>query len=156
MGNDLNLIFNYRLSRARRVIENTFVILASRFRRSIIGKAEKAAVILHNFLVRKSTRNMYCPLDYVDQEMSGCLLVAGVMKPLKVKDWLASEHKVLIILQELQKKCEMISKITPIQKMVKSVRKEKLSRVLQVCLMMLIEANNSYILYISIYCCSKN
>ena len=69
--NDLNLyelILNYRLSRARRVIENTFGILISRFRifrRSIIGKTgnikyiTKAAVILHNFLKCKSTRNMY-------------------------------------------------------------------------------------------------
>ena len=80
--NDLNLyqlIFNYRLSRARRVIENTFGILASQFRifrRFIIDKTEnikyitKAAVILHNFLMRKSIRNMYCPPDYVDQKTS--------------------------------------------------------------------------------------
>ena len=80
--NDLNfyeLIFNYRLSCARQVIENTFGILASRlriFRRSIIGKTRnikyitKAAVILHNFLMRKSTRNIYCPADYFDQETS--------------------------------------------------------------------------------------
>ena len=67
------LIFNYRLSRARQVIENTFGILASRF---IIGKTgniknkTKATVILHNFLMRKSARNMYCPPDYGDQEMS--------------------------------------------------------------------------------------
>ena len=80
--NDLNLyelIFNYRLSRARRVIENTFRILTSRFRifrRSFIGKTRnikyitKAAVILHNFLMRRSTRNMYWPSDYVEQKMS--------------------------------------------------------------------------------------
>ena len=30
----------------------------------------KADVILHNFLMRKSTRNMHCPADYVDQETS--------------------------------------------------------------------------------------
>ena len=80
--NELNLyvlIFNYRLSRARRVIDNTLGILASRFRifrRSIIGKTvnikyiTNAAVVLHNFLMRKSTRNMYFPPDYVDQETS--------------------------------------------------------------------------------------
>ena len=80
--NELNLyvlIFNYRLSRARRVIDNTLGILASRFRifrRSIIGKTvnikyiTNAAVILHHFLMRKSTRNMYFPPDYVDQETS--------------------------------------------------------------------------------------
>ena len=26
--------------------------------------------MLHNFLMRKSTRNVYCPPDYVDQETS--------------------------------------------------------------------------------------
>ena len=46
------------------------------FRRFIIAKTgnikniTKAAVILHNFLMRKSTRNMYCPPDYVDHETS--------------------------------------------------------------------------------------
>ena len=79
---DLNLhklVFNYKLSRARQVVENTFRILASRFRsfrRSILGKIgnikniAKADIILHNFLKRKSTRNMYYPPDHVDQETS--------------------------------------------------------------------------------------
>ena len=78
--NELNiheLIFNYRLSRARRLIENTFGILARRFRifrRPVIAKIEnirhitKAAVILHNFLMRRKERSTYCPPDYVDQE----------------------------------------------------------------------------------------
>ena len=54
-----------------------FGLLASRFRisrRSIVGKPGniknkiEAAVILHNFQMRKSTRNMYCPPDYVNQK----------------------------------------------------------------------------------------
>ena len=97
--NELNLyvlIFNYRLSRARRVIDNTLGILASRFRifrRSIIGKTvnikyiTNAAVILHNFLMRKSTRNMYFPPDYVDQETSQGLYPGSW--PLKFRVWLA-------------------------------------------------------------------
>ena len=80
--NDLNLhklIFNERLFCARQVVENFFEISASRFRifrKSIIGKTgnikniTKAAVILCSFLMRKSTRNMYFPPGYVDQETS--------------------------------------------------------------------------------------
>lgn len=53
-------IFNYRLSRARRVIENTFGILSSKwriFRTTIDGKVElvesiiQACVCLHNWLL---------------------------------------------------------------------------------------------------------
>ena len=71
------LIFKYRLSRGRRLIENTFGILASRFRifrRPIIEKIEnikyitKATVMVHNFLIKRKESGAYCPLDYVDQE----------------------------------------------------------------------------------------
>ena len=75
-------IFNYRLSRARRVIENTFGILAAKFRifrRPIVAcpdkvtKISKAACVLHNYLricdIRSaSTTRQYCPPGYVDHE----------------------------------------------------------------------------------------
>ncbi|CAI6358305.1 unnamed protein product [Macrosiphum euphorbiae] len=57
-------IFNYRLSRARRCIENCFGILASRwrvYRQTIIASEEtvnaiiKATVVLHNFVKNKET-----------------------------------------------------------------------------------------------------
>ncbi|KAL5010576.1 hypothetical protein ScPMuIL_012881 [Solemya velum] len=61
--NDEKRVFNYRLSRARRVVENAFGILSSRFgvfQRQMFLSPEKAATItltccyLHNFLRRKS------------------------------------------------------------------------------------------------------
>lgn len=71
-------IFNYRLSRARWVIENTFGIAASRFRilrRPIIAKTElviaitQAIVVLHNYLMEdtnKGRATRYCPHGYTD------------------------------------------------------------------------------------------
>lgn len=78
-------IFNYRLSRARRVIENTFGILASRwriFRRPIIAEPEraiiytKAAIALHNFL-RTTESSIYCPPGFIDSEDGMGNIVAG-------------------------------------------------------------------------------
>lgn len=72
-------IFNYRLSRARRVIENTFGLAASRFRifrRPIIANVAKAKVVtkavvtLHNFLMSRNFSNahQYCPRNYIYHE----------------------------------------------------------------------------------------
>ena len=65
---------NYRISRARRTVENVFGFCASRFyifRRPIIGNVDtvisvtKAVVALHNFLMHgKNSDNSYCPSDY--------------------------------------------------------------------------------------------
>lgn len=71
-------IFNYRLSRARRVIENSFGILVSRWRllkNSINADVDniesfvKAIVCLHNFANKESQsnkENAYCPLGFAD------------------------------------------------------------------------------------------
>ena len=55
------------------MMENTFGVLASRFhvfRRKIenIKHITKAAVILHNFLMKGKERGTSCPPNYVDQE----------------------------------------------------------------------------------------
>lgn len=76
-------IFNYRLSRTRRLIENCFGIAAARFRifrRPIIAKVDnvvaitKAVVALHNYLmVSQNTMfndKYYCPPGFVDNERS--------------------------------------------------------------------------------------
>ena len=80
--NDKKRVFNYRLSRARRTIENAFGILAARwgiYRRPIHAQPNKvealvkATCCLHNFLkVGEShmspARRTYCPNQYVDSE----------------------------------------------------------------------------------------
>ena len=69
-------IFNYPLSLARRVIENTFGILASRwriFRSPIIAEPQravvytKATIALNNFL-RTTESSVYCPAGFIDSE----------------------------------------------------------------------------------------
>lgn len=73
-------IFNYRLSRARQIIENTFGILVARWRilkTSINSKPEnvdniiKAVCVLHNYCqteLGKDENNMYCPPGFVDSD----------------------------------------------------------------------------------------
>lgn len=69
-------IFNYRLSRSRRIIENVFGILAARFRvfhTAINMKLENiervvmACCVLHNFL-RRTRREYYTPATCLDVE----------------------------------------------------------------------------------------
>uniref|UniRef100_A0A803KDN9 DDE Tnp4 domain-containing protein n=1 Tax=Xenopus tropicalis TaxID=8364 RepID=A0A803KDN9_XENTR len=69
-------IFNYRLSRARRVVENAFGILANRFRifhtaiqlsPNKIDCVVLACCVLHNFLRRTSSAS-YMPVNMVDRE----------------------------------------------------------------------------------------
>lgn len=69
-------VYNYRLSRARRVIENTFGILASQwriYRKPIIARPEnaklmvQATVCLHNWLRQQDNDvNIYVPPSVVD------------------------------------------------------------------------------------------
>ena len=71
-------VFNYRLSRARRTLENAFGITSARFR--VLRKpillipdhvewVVSACCVLHNILRRKSTaRNVYTPPGYADTD----------------------------------------------------------------------------------------
>nr|XP_022911203.1 uncharacterized protein LOC111422238 [Onthophagus taurus] len=70
-------IFNYRLSRARRVSENAFGILSSVFRilrKPILLQPETATKItltlihLHNYLKKNRSKNLYSPKECFDLE----------------------------------------------------------------------------------------
>lgn len=70
-------VFNYRLSRARRVVENAFGILASVFRilrKPFLLQPQKVEtivmtlVLLHNFLRRSSSCTVYTPQGSIDSE----------------------------------------------------------------------------------------
>ncbi|XP_054588663.2 uncharacterized protein [Nothobranchius furzeri] len=81
-------IFNYRLSRARHVVENAFGILANRFRvfrTTICLHPDKVVAIvfatlgLHNFL-RQQRSDAYTPPGYVDSEDANHQLVSGTWR----------------------------------------------------------------------------
>lgn len=71
--NSAQRVFNYRLSRARRIIENTFGILSARFRvlRNSINldaaktrKVALACCVLHNFLVTRNCATYAPPTSF--------------------------------------------------------------------------------------------
>ena len=77
-------IFNYHLSRARRIIENCFGVLAARWRifhspvQTSVATAEKivqASIYMHNYL-RQTNSAVYCPAGFIDSEDS-----SGQIKP---------------------------------------------------------------------------
>jgi len=72
-------VYNYRHSRARRIVENLFGIVANSWHvfRGVIQLAPRtieslviASLILHNFLRKSSSRNQYCPSGLLDTELS--------------------------------------------------------------------------------------
>lgn len=80
-------VYNYRISRARRIIENVFGIYAARFRilrkpielgPEKVNKIVLAICALHNFLMmRNESRRRYCPADFVDREGENGIVIEG-------------------------------------------------------------------------------
>lgn len=79
-------IFNYRLSRARRVVENSFGILTARFRlfhrplnfdeNKTLPKIVMAALVLHNFLLNEC-KTSYCPSGFADSDNASHSMIPG-------------------------------------------------------------------------------
>lgn len=76
--NEEKKIFNYRLSRARRVVENTFGILCSKFRifespinlkPDNIDSVVMASCVLHNFLRRNTNNTRHEAPDILNDEV---------------------------------------------------------------------------------------
>ncbi|XP_071581623.1 uncharacterized protein [Temnothorax nylanderi] len=79
----LQRIYNYRLSRARRVVENAFGILASRWRifqkplnntLETVDSIIKATICLHNLLMDTT---QYCAETYADRQSANGQIIAG-------------------------------------------------------------------------------
>jgi len=79
----LKRVYNYRLCRARRVVENVFGISSAVFpvfRKPLLLEPEKAKLIvmtvvhLHNFLRSCNSMNMYTPPGTFDTEVDGHII----------------------------------------------------------------------------------
>lgn len=78
-------IFNYRLSRARRCVENAFGILSSKWlclKKTLFCKPDRAQKILiaccllHNYLLN-SNKKIYCPANFADKLDSKGNIIEG-------------------------------------------------------------------------------
>lgn len=87
---DSEKIFNYRLSRARRCVENAFGILTSKFlclQRTLSCGPERAqnivsaCCLLHNFFLKNTaTRRWYCPPGMADHYDANGVLIGGAWR----------------------------------------------------------------------------
>ena len=83
-------VYNYRLSRGRRTVENTFGILAAKWRIfrtpikanvDLVENLAKTAVCLHNYL-RLTENAGYKPTGFIDREDITRNIILG--KPLRI------------------------------------------------------------------------
>lgn len=93
LSNDKSIL-NYRLSRARRVIENAFGILASRWRifqrpicaySATVDRFVIACITLHNFLMTENAKQplceqAYCPSNFIDHEDNNGTIIPGIWR----------------------------------------------------------------------------
>ena len=98
------VVFNYRLSRARRIFENSFGVLAVRwrlFRKAIISDPNKvisytkAAIALHNFL-RTTESTVYCLPGFIDGEDGSGNIMNGSWRQDEDPHWLRTADKLWI------------------------------------------------------------
>lgn len=89
-------VFNYRLSRARRIIEKAFGILASRwqillkgcsFHPENVDHIIKALVCLNNFIMddkeqKRAATGKYCPPNFIDKESENHEIMEGAWRGL--------------------------------------------------------------------------
>ena len=117
-------IFNYRLSRARRTIENSFGILAARwriFRQPIKAKVENAekftlaAIALHNYL-RLTNNASYSPTGFIDSETRDGKMVAGAWRKVLSDDGGANALRDLPHVRGSRyQKCAIIQRVSYLQ-----------------------------------------
>ena len=82
-------VYNYRHSRARRISENLFGIVTNRFRvfRTVLQLAPRTieslvmtGLILHNYLRKSPSRNIYCPQGLIDSESDSGEVTNGLWR----------------------------------------------------------------------------
>ena len=118
---DDRAILNYRLSRARIVINNSFGILAARWhllRSPIIAHPKRvrlyvqAAVTLHNFL-RTTEANVYCPPRYIDgEDGSGKVVDGGWRQDKETNSGMQSIDCILEFSQDGSNRCVLYCQLT--------------------------------------------
>lgn len=92
--NAIQRVFNYRLSRARRIIENAFGIMSARFRvmrspinlePSKVNRITLACCVLHNFLMSRKSSVYFTP-KLVDHYTEDGTLIPGEWRKEQTED----------------------------------------------------------------------